>query len=585
MPKAPKRRPPPQPVQTNDLANRATLPRIDALAGEQDDLEDNEGGGELEELEELDLAPPPTAADSPPSSAHDEELSISLAEKLNAQPPPPPWYLATLPAKQLGLENALETLRQGDPGATSTLRSLAHRIRGSSAMVGLKALAEVARAAEAADTQEIDAATNRLLLALRNVGTGGEAQSTVLVVGDAHLAHRLGAVDAPGARVSFARNAAELAQSLAEERIDVLVVTMDPTRYGGVQLLSSLRSTPGLALMPLLAVGCAGCQGASAAYASGADGFIGHNSDLSLVASQLSAVLSNAHERHKALLPHMVTHLPNITALYATHVEFGRGSSFSASVLRIYGLHTLSDAQRATLQRDVTRQAEAMHPTAIAQGANDEWALLWLERDRHQTLQATRRLLQIIDPLCRSNPIFAGLTLRAVLAMGGTRQSARSVLDKARWALAWPRHTEQLLVLGEDDVVPAPRLLIVDDDPDLIRILSGQLVLAGFDVSEARDGFDALAQIDTQPYDLVIVDLALPDLDGVELIRQIRDIDRHRDTPIIVLTAQSNARRLSEAFQAGADQFLPKPHRRSDLLQRIDTLLLRLFEARARKRI
>jgi DNA-binding response OmpR family regulator len=117
------------------------------------------------------------------------------------------------------------------------------------------------------------------------------------------------------------------------------------------------------------------------------------------------------------------------------------------------------------------------------------------------------------------------------------------------------------------------RLLVVEDEEKVVRFVTLGLKAERFAVDETRDGRTGLAMALETPYDLLIIDLMLPELSGTELISRLR---RHNSTvPIIVLTARDAVDDKVKNFEAGADDYLTKPFAFAELLVRIKALLRR----------
>jgi two-component system response regulator PhoP len=117
------------------------------------------------------------------------------------------------------------------------------------------------------------------------------------------------------------------------------------------------------------------------------------------------------------------------------------------------------------------------------------------------------------------------------------------------------------------------RLLLVEDDPNLSRSLAAQLEQAGYSVEKSTDGREGLYYAREYPVDLAIVDLGLPSMSGVELIKQLRADGK--DYPILVLTARDRWQDKVEALKLGADDYVVKPFNVEELLARVDALLRR----------
>jgi DNA-binding response OmpR family regulator len=123
-----------------------------------------------------------------------------------------------------------------------------------------------------------------------------------------------------------------------------------------------------------------------------------------------------------------------------------------------------------------------------------------------------------------------------------------------------------------DDFGRSPRVLVVEDDNEIAQVLQRSLRLEGYDVRVAGDGEKALEEAHTFLPDLVILDLGLPKLDGMDVARQLRDRD---DTPILMLTARDAVESRVEGLDSGADDYLVKPFERQELLARLRALMRR----------
>jgi len=117
------------------------------------------------------------------------------------------------------------------------------------------------------------------------------------------------------------------------------------------------------------------------------------------------------------------------------------------------------------------------------------------------------------------------------------------------------------------------RLLVVEDDPDLNRQLVESLVDAGYAVDSAVDGEDGRYLGETEPYDAAVLDLGLPKLDGVSVLKAWRA--EGRDFPVLILTARDQWSQKVAGFDAGADDYVTKPFHTEELLARLRALLRR----------
>jgi two-component system KDP operon response regulator KdpE len=114
------------------------------------------------------------------------------------------------------------------------------------------------------------------------------------------------------------------------------------------------------------------------------------------------------------------------------------------------------------------------------------------------------------------------------------------------------------------------RILVVDDERQIRRMLKTALSAHGYDIREAPSGYDSLSQTQLFHPDVIILDLGLPDLDGIEVIRRLREWTK---VPIIVLTVREHEHDKIEALDAGADDYVTKPFSMGELLARIRVAL------------
>ena len=120
------------------------------------------------------------------------------------------------------------------------------------------------------------------------------------------------------------------------------------------------------------------------------------------------------------------------------------------------------------------------------------------------------------------------------------------------------------------------RILVVDDDPQIRRTMKAALTSHGYEVSDARSGEEALEKLRLDSYDLVLLDMNMPGIGGIETCRMIHD---GSDIATIMLTVRNSERDKVEALDAGADDYVTKPFSTPELLARIRALLRRLSPA------
>jgi two-component system response regulator MprA len=117
------------------------------------------------------------------------------------------------------------------------------------------------------------------------------------------------------------------------------------------------------------------------------------------------------------------------------------------------------------------------------------------------------------------------------------------------------------------------RVLVVDDEPQLRRALERALKLEGYEVALAADGGEGLAAMSSAPYDAVVLDVLMPNGDGLSVCRELRE--RGDRTPVLMLTARDAVQDRVDGLDAGADDYVVKPFALEELLARLRALLRR----------
>jgi two-component system alkaline phosphatase synthesis response regulator PhoP len=117
------------------------------------------------------------------------------------------------------------------------------------------------------------------------------------------------------------------------------------------------------------------------------------------------------------------------------------------------------------------------------------------------------------------------------------------------------------------------QILIVDDEPFMLRLIEASLKKGGFSVTACRGGEEALARAARQAPDLVILDLMMPGLDGLQTLQQLKQMDSMRDVPVIMLTAKGHKLAQVQAAEGGVAVYLTKPFSPSLLVEHARRLL------------
>ena len=120
-----------------------------------------------------------------------------------------------------------------------------------------------------------------------------------------------------------------------------------------------------------------------------------------------------------------------------------------------------------------------------------------------------------------------------------------------------------------------PRVLLVDDEPNIIKMVGKRLEVEGFEVLTAVDGQEALEQTTAQNPDLIILDLMLPNLNGYEVCTKLKQDERYQHIPIVIFSGKGQEGDVQHGYECGADAYVTKGDGKAVLMQKVKELLNR----------
>jgi two-component system, OmpR family, response regulator MtrA len=117
------------------------------------------------------------------------------------------------------------------------------------------------------------------------------------------------------------------------------------------------------------------------------------------------------------------------------------------------------------------------------------------------------------------------------------------------------------------------RVLVADDDQDILALVTAVLERSGHDVIAVQDGAQALACVHAENPDLLVLDISMPEVDGLEVLRRLRAADATRELPVVLLSAQAQEADVALGYATGASAYVKKPFSPRELTERVDALL------------
>ncbi|MCX5697142.1 MAG: response regulator [Candidatus Omnitrophica bacterium] len=117
------------------------------------------------------------------------------------------------------------------------------------------------------------------------------------------------------------------------------------------------------------------------------------------------------------------------------------------------------------------------------------------------------------------------------------------------------------------------KILVVDDERDVVETLESRLLKEGYAVATAYDGEEALAKVKADDPDIILLDLALPKLNGFEVLKRVRELYTDKWRPVIIISAQNELNSIKKGYSLEADHYLTKPCTIENILRAIETMI------------
>ena len=209
-----------------------------------------------------------------------------------------------------------------------------------------------------------------------------------------------------------------------------------------------------------------------------------------------------------------------------------------------------------------------------ARYSGDVIAVVFIKSKTQSALVALERMRQAIEKKYGGDP-----TISVGLASYPNDATTKDVLiDKARKALLQAKLGGKNKVHYFEKESPTvanelPKILVVDDEPRNVKLLEANLLPLNYEVIKAFNGEDALTVVNKVDVDLVLLDIMMPNMDGYEVCRRLKESEATRLIPVILITALDSIEDKIKGIEAGADDFLTKPPNKSELLARTKSLV------------
>ncbi len=502
------------------------------------------------------------------------------------------WYRDRLPDRISALEATRGNLERGEAEALDSLRRLAHALRGSGATYGFPEISEAAKRVEEASEEETLPSVSDLLRTLKGAVASGDVdrRSILIIEDDADLAaFAQAALAAPGLDFHMARSAAEARAVLDEKEVSLILLDLVLPDSDGRNLLLEFRERLATSVIPVVVTtGKTSAQVRAECLALGADEFLEKPFSAAALKEAVEARLGAGSELTREFRRDPLTGLANRAAFHeaferARYVAAVAEEPLAVALIDLDRFRQVNELCGTETGDQVLRQTAALLARSlrgsdfIARWGGEEFVVFFPKTSSDDASAALRKTLQDLH----DEPISAGagrsvkLTFSAGVADVRDGMGLQDALAEADRLLSVAKHTglDRVISIGDRVEAPRRRVLIVEDD-ELIRMVVKRLLeQEGLEVDAAADGVEALERALERPYSLVVSDIQMPRMDGLELLTRLRLLPPTAQTPVVMLTAMGSEEDVVRGIERGADEYIVKPFASAELRARVRRLL------------
>ena len=502
------------------------------------------------------------------------------------------WYRERLPARIAALEAARRDLERPGTEALLSIRRIAHLLHGSGGTYGFPEITESARRVEEAPAEALQEPLRTLIETLRAAaGSPGDERTSILIVDDdVELAGFMKTLlTAPGRDILIAHTGAQALALLETREVALIVLDLILPDTDGRNLLVKIRERLATATTPVVVITFRSAEQARIeCLALGADGFLEKPVSPEALQIAVEAKLAGRTDAAREQRRDPLTGLPNRAAFLESFNRFpyvarSAGAPLSFAVIDVDHFDLVNDiCGRGTGDQVLRRVASIIarslpQPCEVARWGGEEFAVLLPERNIAEASSALNEALRAVKS--ESFPATEGQTLQITfsagvvpVAPGATAEEAMADADRH---LYLAKQGGQDRVVSPADKIDAPRKrILVAEDDEMIRIVVRRLLeREGYEVTTCADGSSALREAYENNYSVILSDVRMPQIDGFEFLRRLREHDGSEETPVVMLTSMGKDEDVHRGFELGADDYIVKPFSSSELLTRVRRLL------------
>lgn len=506
------------------------------------------------------------------------------------------FYRESLGARLEAIQFAKKNLTKKRIESIESIKRIAHSLKGSGTTYGFPEITGTAAALEKARGRQFSLRLNELIRIIQFVikDTPREKVAQILIVDDDHqMTHLLKLkLDSSFREIFIAHSAKDAEEFFNCQNLSLIVLDCLLPDTDGRNLLVKLKENPRTAAIPVFMFSAlSGPQAKTECFALGADEFFEKPIDLDTFSAVVAAKLHQTGKVMNALHKDPLTQLLNRMAFIRAYEQISAFSKRSKDpyclamldldyfkfVNDSYG-HAMGDEVLIALSAFFSRYLRKSD--IVGRWGGEEFVILFPNTSEKNAKQKLQKLLKIVN---EKNFRFINRKPFRVTFSGGMIQvdpqkedpsldhsiaKADRLLYKAKMA-----GRNRIFSSSEKDFDLKMKILIAEDDKPIAQIVKNQLEKEGFHVGHYHDGKSALKAAKKQNFNMAILDVKMPEMDGFNLLQKIRKLPHYKRVPVIILTAMGSKKDILQAIRLGANDFIVKPFSPKQLVTRVWSLM------------
>jgi diguanylate cyclase (GGDEF)-like protein len=504
------------------------------------------------------------------------------------------FYKEGLVARIEALQVIRDVFEEDPEAALPSLNRIVHNLKGSGKTYGFDEISKAAAAFESANEEEIPGRLKALIALLRNIVSEGDPDTPgILIVDDdpaigAILQRKLGCCQR---RIFLAHTAARAEEILLSKPVSLVILDLILPDMDGRTFLARLRETARTAALPVFVLtALRGAQPKTECFALGADEYFEKPLDPETFSSAVAAKLHQAGRILSGLHQDPLTGLMNRVAFSGSFDRvraYARRSreplslamldlDFFKSVNDRYG-HAMGDEVLVKIAEIFTESLRKSD--LVGRWGGEEFVVLFPgTRERNAVVKLKKMLDNLSGHYFRA-PDGSMFNMTFSAGVAAVDPAASSTLEeeisRADQLLYKAKIAGRNRIFSRKDAETTVRMkvLLAEDDATIARVVRQHLEIEGFEVDHCKDGLLALASAQKRRYQLAILDVKMPMMDGFELLRRLRELSHCRNIPVVLLTAMGDKKDIINGMRLGANDYIVKPFSPPELVGRLRSLM------------